>query len=345
MKKKKMLVVLMTFVMMFTMAACGDSSGSGDDTYNIRFSIEASESNYMSENWREWADAITEASDGRLQFTFYYDNTLLNANAQYQQLISGVADIGDVHRYTSDGFTISEHWKLLTAGIKPEQQTSLSYRIFEEFPELAAEYDDVHILAQAYSGGGGYDIITTDTPVHSPSDMKGMTIWCEADWNGFIEACGATPVNTPWSEVYSSLQKNMYDGLFIAAETLESVNFAEVCDYITMVNICYMSGAGHLMNLDFYNRLPDDLKAIIDDPEMAALIEDANREDGFALEDSSIEWAKENYGVTRIDLTDEERQVFIDLLNTAKQDLANSLDAQGLPGTEMIQAVARWAQE
>lgn len=80
------------------------------------------------------------------------------------------------------------------------------------------------------------------------------------DWNEFIKACGATPVNTPFSEVYSSLQKNMYDGLMIAAETLQSCNFAEVCDYVTMINFCYMSGPGHLMNMDVYNSLPEVLK-------------------------------------------------------------------------------------
>ena len=71
-------------------------------------------------------------------------------------------------------------------------------------------------------------------------------IWCEADFNDFVKGMGATPVNTPWSEVYSSLQKNMYDGLLIAAETLESVNFAEVCQYCTMVNPQLSDSAGTL---------------------------------------------------------------------------------------------------
>ena len=101
--------------------------------------------------------------------------------------------------------------------------------------------------------------------------MAGMTIWCEADWNDFIMACGATPVNTPFSEVYSSLQKNMYDGLMIAAETLQSCNFAEVCKYITMIDFCYMSGPGHLMNMNTWNSLPEDLQAIITDPELAGV--------------------------------------------------------------------------
>ncbi len=65
-----------------------------------------------------------------------------------------------------------------------------------------------------------------------------------------------------------SLQKNMYDGLMIAAETLKSCNFAEVCNYVTYIDFWYLSGPGYYMNLDTYNSLPDDLKAIIDDADM-----------------------------------------------------------------------------
>lgn len=345
MKGKKILAVLLTFVMIFAMTACGGGASGEDKVYNLKISLEPSESNFMAENWREWADAVTEASDGRLQFTFYYDNTLVDANAQYQQLVSGVADIADVHRYASDGFVITENWKLLTAGIPVDQQTSLSYKFLEEFPDVADEFKDVKILAHTYSGGGAYDILTVDKEVKTPADLKGMTIWCEADWNEFIKACGATPVNTPFSEVYSSLQKNMYDGLMIAAETLQSCNFAEVCDYVTMINFCYMSGPGHLMNMDVYNSLPDDLKAIINDEELIKKLEDANREDGFGLEESSIKWAQDTYGVTVVTPTEEAEAEFLELLTEAKGTLAEKLDSQGLPGTQMVEAVAEWAEE
>ena len=56
------------------------------------------------------------------------------------------------------------------------------------------------------------------------------------------------------------------------------------------------------MNMDVYNSLPDDLKAIINDEELIKKLEDANREDGFGLEESSIKWAQDTYGVTVVTL-------------------------------------------
>ena len=355
---KKVLAFVLALTMALSLAACGGSSSSGsssdaaasdsgsaDKVYKLKISLEPSESNFMAENWREWAQAVTEKSGGRLDFQFYYDNTLVDPNAQYQQLVAGIADICDVHRYASDGFVISENWKLLTAGIPADQQVSLSYQFLDEFPQVADEFKDVKILAHTYSGGGAYDLLTVKKAVNSPADMAGMTIWCEADWNDFILACGATPVNTPFSEVYSSLQKNMYDGLMIAAETLQSCNFAEVCKYITMIDFCYMSGPGHLMNMNTWNSLPEDLQAIITDPELIAKLEAANHDDGFNLEASSIAWAKEKYGTTVVEPTDEARQQFLDLLTQAKGTLAKKLDDQGLPGTEMVATVAEWSAQ
>ena len=343
--KKKLLTVMLIALLVFAFTSCGKSSEAGEENYNLQFSLAVSESNFQAESWRTWADAVTEATDGRVTFTFYYDDTLIDANAEYQQLLSGVADIADVHRYANDGFNISEVWKSLTSGIPEDAAVDFSYRLYEEFDAISDEFKDVKVLAQGFNGGTMYQLLTVNKEVKQPSDMAGLTIWCEADWNGFVEKCGATPVNTPFSEVYSSLQKNMYDGLMIAAETLQSCNFAEVCDYVTMINFCYMSGPGHLMNMDVYNSLPDDLKAIINDEELIKKLEDANREDGFGLEESSIKWAQDTYGVTVVTPTEEAEAEFLELLTEAKGTLAEKLDSQGLPGTQMVEAVAEWAAQ
>ena len=92
--KKKILALGMIFIMVFAMTACGKSGGSGDqETWNLKFSFEGSEGIRMSQLWKEWADMITEKTDGRVTFTFYYDSTLLDANGEYAQLTAGVADI------------------------------------------------------------------------------------------------------------------------------------------------------------------------------------------------------------------------------------------------------------
>lgn len=353
--KKRGLSIILILVLLVCLTACGGTSGDtaeGDggtetaeqETYNLKFSISGSENIRMSQLWKQWAEMITERTDGRVQFTFYFDSTLLDPNGEYEQLKAGIADIADMHRYAADGFTILEKWKGLTLGTPISAQVEMSKTLFEEFPELQEEVSDVKVLAYAFDGGT-YQILTVDKPVESVEDMKGLVIWCEADFNDFFTALGATPVNTPWSEVYSSLQKNMYDGLFIAAETLQSVNFAEVCNYCTMVNLNYLTAPGHFMNLDTWNSLPEDIQAVFDDPEVVGFIENALEESSRTSETEGIEWAVENHGTTIIELSDEEQQKFVDILNESKASIAASFDEQGLPGTELVDAIVKHSAE
>ena len=350
--KKKFLSLLMACAVMFSLAACGGgstpSSGNADanpqETYELKFSIEGSESIRMSLLWKQWAEMITEKTDGRVKFVFYYDSTLLDPNGEYNQLTAGIADIADIHKYAADGFVIFEKWKGLTLGTPIPAQSDMGKTLFNEFPELQKEMSGVKILAHAFDGGS-YQLLTVNKAVKSVDDMKGLVIWCEADFNDYFTALGATPVNTPWSEVYSSLQKNMYDGLFIAAETLQSVNFAEVCNYCTMVNLNYLAAPGHLMNLDTWNSLPADIQAVFDDPEVVGFIEGALEESSHVSEADGIKWAIETHGTTIIELSEEEHQKFVDILNASKKAMVEAWDAQGLPGTEILNAIVKHSRE
>lgn len=345
---KKVFAVLMALLLVFSMAACGGSdseNNGGEETYNLKFSLAVSESNFQAESWRTWAEAVTEATDGRVQFTFYYDDTLIDANAEYQQLLSGVADIADVHRYANDGFVISENWKSITSGVPEDAVVDFSYKLYDTFEAISNEYKDVHVLAQGFNGGTMYQLLTVNKEVTSPADMKGLTIWCEADWNGFVRECGANPVNTPFSEVYSSLQKNMYDGMLIPTETLQSCNFAEVCKYCVKLNLCYTSAPGHLMNLDTWNSLPEDIQNIIDSEEIRTVVENANVNGFKASEEGAMAWAEETFGTKEVVLSDAQRAEFIKLVQKANLDKAAELDAKGLPGTEIVESLAKWSEE
>ncbi len=348
--KKKLIAFLLVFAMIFAMAACGSSSSTttsdsssdssssdstSTETYNLKFSFEGSEGMRQIQVWLEWEEKITEATDGRVTFTNYFDSTLLDANSEIEQLTAGIADIGDVHRYSSDGFVLSEKWKGFTLGTSEEAQIELTKTLLSEFSDLSDEFSRFKYLGIAFDGGT-YELLTVSKGVESVEDMKGLVIWCEADFNDFFEALGATPVNTPWSEVYSSLQKNMYDGLFIAAEALDGNSFAEVCNYVTMVDLNYLGAPGHLMNLDTWNSLPADIQAVFEDEELVAWLEETMAESARTSNADAIEWSQSEMGTTIISLDEATRQEFVDILNESKQSIVDEWDAAGLPGSELL---------
>ena len=353
---KNLLAILLCLAVVFSFAACGGSdtpaepadnggdAATDDTVYEIKFSVEGSKGLRMMNQWEEWENRIVEQSNGRIEFKNYYDSTLLDNTAEVPQLLAGIADIGNIHKYASDGFVMFEKWKGFTMGTPNDGQIEMAKKLYEEFPELQKECEILKPLAFAFDGGA-YQLLTVNKPVEKVEDLKGLTIWCEADFNDFLAGCGATTVNTPWSEVYSSLQKNMYDGLFIAVETLQACNFAEVCQYVTMVDLNYLAAPGDFMNWDSYNALPDDLKALFDDPENVAFIEERMDKSGEESDAAVIEWAKSEAGTTFIELSDEEHQRFVDILNESKKSVAEAWDAQGLPGTELLNRMIELSNE
>lgn len=136
---KKLVSLILIAVMAFSLAACGgtnDVNENGDQTWELKVHIEGSEGLRQSQGWLKWADMITERTDGRVNFKFYWDNTLLDASSEYSQLTAGVADIADMHKYASDGFTIYEKWKGLTLGTPIAAQSEMGKTLYNEFPEL-----------------------------------------------------------------------------------------------------------------------------------------------------------------------------------------------------------------
>lgn len=347
---KKLLSLLLVVAMVFSLAACGgggESEGEGGEAavepVTWKVSMSNDEANFMSIAWKNWGDAIEEATEGRVKMQWYWSNTLIDSNAGWDNFLGGIADVADVHRYENNGFVFSEKWKSLTSGVPKEMVVDFSYKLWEEFPEIRAEYDDAMVLAQGYNGGTVYNLLTVNKPVETVEDMKGMVIWCEADWNDFLTACGATPVNSPWSEVYSSLQKNMYDGLMIANETLKSCMFAEVCQYVTMIDVAYTMGPGQLCNLDSWNAIsPEDQEIILS---FASQVEQEQYEEFKKVEEESVEWAKAEYGVQFITPTPEAKAEFDECLYQANLNAAKAIDAKGFPATKVVEKLAEWTAE
>ena len=337
----------MIFIALAFTACSGGSSDSGDSgdaeaeaadsdqVYELKFSIEGNDQIPQNQMWQEWAKKVEEATDGHVKCQFYFDATLLASDAAYQQLVAGVADIGDIHRYSSDGFNFAEKWKGFTLGTPSKGQIDMTKQLFEEFPALADEYAKVKILAYAFDGGA-YQLLTVNKKVEKAEDLKGMVIWCEADFNDFFKELGVSTVNTPFSEVYSSLQKNMYDGMFIAAETLDSCNFADVCKYVTMVNMSYLVAPGHLMNLDTWNSLPEEYQNAIMDPELVEWVEQTRKTNNENANEAALKWAPEAKGTEIIEFPEEEHQKLVDAANRAKEVMVKDWDAKGLPGTDIL---------
>jgi TRAP-type C4-dicarboxylate transport system substrate-binding protein len=123
----------------------------------------------------------------------------------------------------------------------------------------------------ALIGTGQGALHTVDKPIRTPADMKGLRIrQPSAVASHIIEATGAAPVGMPASDTYTSLQRGVIDGLSFTWQPIQAFRLDELIN--THTNIPFYNSTFVIsMNKEKYNRLPDDLKKVIDDNSGAEL--------------------------------------------------------------------------
>lgn len=257
----------------FALAACSNSADkdagadsaatdSGEVT-TLRFShFWPATSSINKEVFEPWAEKVEAESNGRLKVELYPSATLSKPGVTYESAVKGTVDIGSqAHGYTNGRFPLTQIAELPGLSSTATQMGCILQTLYED-GTLAAEHEDSHILFMYGAGPGA--LHTTNKLIKTPEDMKGMRIRRPSAVAGdIIESMGASPVGLPANDMYTSLQRGVVDGLSFPWEAVTTFKIDEVTKYHTNIPF-YSSGLMVAMNKDAYNRLPDDLKQVID---------------------------------------------------------------------------------
>jgi TRAP-type C4-dicarboxylate transport system substrate-binding protein len=161
----------------------------------------------------------------------------------------------------------------------------------------------------------GFRIITSDRPIRSPDDMSGWIVRSSvtpsivANW----QAIGANPVPMPLPEVYTAIQQGVVNAQDNPYDVTDAFRIHEVQSYVIEA-YHLLHAVPHVVGLDFYNSLPDDLRQAFDQASEYANQRYIAQLD-INLERIKNEWIND-YGLTHISLTPAERAVFVELSRT-----------------------------
>lgn len=160
-------------------------------------------------------------------------------------------------------FPVSEFINLIGNGIDNAQLGSAVLNtMYKEIPEVAAEYEGVHVLA--LHGTSASPISTANVKIESPSDFTGLRLRVAGTIPTlYVDALGASATALPTSDVYDNLSKNALDGMLNDWHNIDCFNLYEPIKYCMNVSL-NMTASGVLMNEGSYNALPSDLQEIID---------------------------------------------------------------------------------
>lgn len=209
-----------------------------------------------------WAKKIEEESNGRIKIENYPGAMLSEPDVTYDAAAKGTVDIGiQLQGYTNGRFPLSQIAELPGMSNSALQMSCLMQTLYDN-GTIAGEYDDTHVLALWGLGPG---VLHSNEPIAVPSDMKGLRIRRPSAVAGdIIESMGAAPVGLPATDIYTSLQRGVIDGLSLPWDGVPIFRVNELVDNHTNIPL-YSSAFVMTMNKAKYDSLPDDLKKVIDD--------------------------------------------------------------------------------
>ena len=344
MKIKKLVALLIAFAMVFALAACGGSSApaspgssapaapSGstpapsapaktDDgkVYEISIGHGAAETTIQHLVSVELGKALEEKSGGRFHVTVY-PNCQLGANREMTEaLIEGsltmMNDSTGAHALfvqDSSVFDLPFYW---------ETEDDVKHTIYD--PGFLAAMDESHAPAGMKLMNFSVNLfrqLSANVPIHTPDDCKGIVIRTQENkfqmktWN----LCGMNATPLAFNELYTALQQGTVEAQDNPLDLFTAQKFYEQQKYFIRVN--YIPYALFwFCNLDWYNDLPDDLRAIYDEC-CAEVIPEATARLAGPDNEAKEKFLNE-YGCTIIDLTTEEHNAFVERVTPVWDDI------------------------
>lgn len=300
---KKFVTAAMAVLMVFSLAACGnskapsdsqvsDTSGNAENTgskpeYVISVSVTTSDDSACNKAIYYMADLVKERSGGRIELDVYPNGTMANDIGSVEGVQMGTIGMTLVSSANYTQFDSNQAVFDLPFLFPTKED---AYRFFES--DLAGE------LAESLSNYGfrcfgymdyGYRLLTNDVKeVQSMADLKNMKIRTMSStyqvqtW----ECLGTVPTVISFSELFTALQQHTVDGQENPWGNIISQKFYEVQKYATdthhILTVCPL-----VMSQDIYDSMPEDLQKVVDECAAETLVaarDMVNEEEAGAVE-------------------------------------------------------------
>lgn len=264
------------FILLLLLISCSNN----DKEYFFKYANEQPESSIRSQSMLFFKNQLEKKTNGRIKVELFFSGVLGNERELMDLVATGVL------QGTRGGFFADANPKfnIITLPFLVDgwdQALRLVNSSFMQKINIGARDRGFHIPATGISQG--FRAHTNNVrPIRHPNDLKGlkMRVPMQEVYVHTALAFGANPQELPFIEVYHALQTGVVDGQDNAPSNIWDFKIFEVTDYLTISN--YATGPDPFMvNLKWYESLPNDLKLIFDDSarETIAMSDQLNRKE------------------------------------------------------------------
>lgn len=322
-RMKKWSALILSAMLAVTMTACARSGGAQPNNnaanpadgattpaassaeYVIKVAHVVDQENSLHKGFLKFQEYVEKESGGRIGVEIFSDG-LMGGD---RDLVEGV-ELGTLHM-TAPASTVLVQYApdigiLDMPFLFPDAQagfTALDGELGNKINDIILDKVGVYSLGYAYNGARA--ISNNVRPITKPEDMNGIKVRVMESpvYIDTFKAMGANPTPMSFGEVFTALQQGTIDGQDNAAPLTVSARFFEAQKYFTNLGHT-QSFMPLLMNVQFFDSLPEDLQGIVRDGVKVGLI-DAQRQIEIDDRDAAIQ-TMIDFGSTQVDTVSSE---------------------------------------
>src|SRR4030042_116437 len=166
---------------------------------------------YYARFLKPWIDEVEKRTEGKIKIEAHFNGELAGPPDAWDVLVNGTVDISNVHlQNVPDKFPLTDYTGFTTYGLVNQKPSKTMWELYNKYPELQKELEEVHIL---FLGSTYWTSYAGSKEVRTLEDMKGLKSVGGGKWqNKRAEKLGMVPVSMGPMDILPSLQTGVVDG-------------------------------------------------------------------------------------------------------------------------------------
>ncbi|MBX2836849.1 MAG: C4-dicarboxylate TRAP transporter substrate-binding protein [Gammaproteobacteria bacterium] len=281
---------------------------------------------------------LAEAGNYKMEWQESYGGSIVKPKGVLEGVKLGLGDIGIVTTIFHSSKLPSQALAAVTPFVAADAEVVAKAvdEIAKEFPTMQKEFEKQN---QVYLATGvvldTYQVFSSKE-VSSLQDIQGSKVAGAGMNMRYLEGIeGAAGVRGGLTDFYSMLQTGMVDQAMLWPEAAKTFKIAEVAPFMLKADLGAVNSKTVTVNADFWKKLPDEVKAVLQEVAVAYRDHVAQTAMGRAAESRE---AYEAAGGKIVEVSAEDRAAWANSMPNIAVEWAKNLDDAGEPGSDMLKA-------
>lgn len=263
--KKVLVLTVMALLAMAMVFANGDSESSADKVYTIRITTSQLPTQQMGKGIALLKTKLEEKLGSKVDVKTYDSASLYSSNEEIGACSRNEVQIA----FTTGGSmeVLSEKIQLVKAPfLFPSIEVAYDVLDNSAFADaIFAPIKDAGLTLKGIFSSGNVVMANDKHALLSPSDFVGLKMRAPGTMDTMnLTALGAIAMTTASDETYSAIQQGVIDGMSTPSSVFVPRRFYEIQHYVTDGDNLSMQLGYAIINTQWYNSLPEDIKAGVD---------------------------------------------------------------------------------